>query len=119
MWRDDAYLLDILLSARKAIEFTQGLSKESFEQSELHQNAVARVLAVVGEAASKISPEFRKSHPEIPWQKAVGMRHRLIHDYVNVNLDKVWDTVQNSIPDLIRLVEPLVPPKDKFDTNND
>lgn len=111
MWRDDAYLLDILLAARKAREFAKDLTWQAFKASDLHQNAIVRTLEIVGEAAGKISPEFRDAHPEVPWQLMVGMRNRLIHDYIHVDLEKVWDTVQRSVPELIRLIEPLVPPE--------
>jgi uncharacterized protein with HEPN domain len=112
MWRDDAYLLDILLAARRAREFAKDVSWESFQKSRLHQDAIVRVLSIIGEAANRVSPEFKKAHPEIPWHEIVGMRHRLIHDYINVNLEKVWDAVQNDVPKLIARVEPLVPPPD-------
>lgn len=67
MWRDDAYLLDILLAARRAQEFAKNVTWESFKESLLHQNAIVRVLSIIGEAANKISPEFKKVHTEIPW----------------------------------------------------
>ncbi len=80
MWRDEAYLLDILLAARDAQEFGSGLTKEVFATSKLHQAAIVRALEIVGEAAGKVSKEFREAHPEIPWKRIVGLRNRLIHD---------------------------------------
>ncbi len=91
MWKDDAYLLDILLAAREAQTFAAGLTREAFERSKLHQFAIVRVLEIIGEAAGKVSPEFRQGHPKIPWAKMTGMRNRLIHDYTRVNLDIVWE----------------------------
>lgn len=111
MKRDDAYLLDILIAARKAMSFLEGLSRAEFEHSELHQSAVVRPLEIIGEAAGRVSEETRKSHPEIPWQKMIGMRNRLIHEYFRVDLQAVWDTVHKDLPELIPLVEPLVPPE--------
>ena len=58
MRRDDAYLLDILLAARKAIQFVEGLNRKDFEDNELVQNAVMRPLEIIGEASAKISKEF-------------------------------------------------------------
>ena len=110
MWRDDAYLLDILLAARDEQEFGSGLTKEAFATSKLHQAAIVRALEVVGEAAGKISNEFREAHPEIQWKQMVGMRNRLIHDYTHVDLDRVWEVVTMHVPDLIAWIEPLVPP---------
>jgi uncharacterized protein with HEPN domain len=112
MQRDDAYLLDILIAARKALEFLEGMTWDAFEQSELHQNAVIRPLEIIGEAARRVSQQTRDAHPEIPWAQMIGMRNRLIHEYFRVNLVTVWETVRNDLPSLITLIEPLVPPED-------
>jgi len=86
---------------------------EGFQQSELHQNAVMRPLEIIGEAARLVSQQTRQAHPEIPWEQMIGMRNRLIHEYFRVNLKTVWETVQNDLPRLIALIEPLVPPEDE------
>lgn len=111
MWRDDALLLDILIAAGDAREFVRVLDWQGFAASKLHQSAVIRSLEVIGEAASKVSPEFQKRHPEIPWSEIVGMRNRLIHAYNEVRLDIVWEVVQNRLPPLIMLLQPLIPPE--------
>jgi uncharacterized protein with HEPN domain len=111
MNRDDAYLLDILIAARKAIAFVYGVSREEFNASELRQAAVVRPLEIIGEAAGRVSEETRLSHPEIPWQQMIGMRNRLIHEYFRVDLDAVWDTLHKDLPQLIALIEPMVPPE--------
>jgi len=112
MPRDEAYLLDILLAARKALRFVEDLSWEEFEQSDLHQNAVIRSLEIIGEAARLVSKQTRDAHPEIPWSQMIGMRNRLIHEYFRVDLATVWETIQKDLPALITLLEPLVPPQD-------
>lgn len=86
---------------------------EGFQQSELHQNAVMRPLEIIGEAARLVSQQTRQAHPEIPWEQMIGMRNRLIHECFRVNLKTVWETVQNDLPRLIALMEPLVPPEDE------
>ncbi|MGH7797378.1 MAG: HepT-like ribonuclease domain-containing protein [Candidatus Binatia bacterium] len=58
-----------------------------------------------------MSQEAKDTHPEIPWNDMIGMRNRLIHEYFRINLQTVWDTLQNDIPRLVTLVEPLVPPE--------
>jgi len=110
--RDQAYLLDILIASRKAIEFVSNLTHEEFLASELHQNAVIRPLEIIGEAARKISAETKSKYPQIPWREMVGMRNLLIHEYLDVDLSTVWDTIQSDLPDLISAIEPLVPPED-------
>ena len=111
MWRDDAYLLDMLLAARKIAEFSRGYSMDRFEEDELMQHAVMRLIQIIGEAARKISPEFKEGHPEIPWFGIIGMRNRLIHEYFRVIPEKVWEVVEKDIPALMALLEPLVPPE--------
>jgi uncharacterized protein with HEPN domain len=111
MRRDEAYLLDILLAARRACQFLEGVTWEEFLQSELHQNAVMRPLGIIGEAASRVSQETKDEYPEIPWHQMIGMRNRLVHEYFRVDLAAVWETVWTDLPPLIELIEPLVPPE--------
>jgi uncharacterized protein with HEPN domain len=110
--RDKTYLLDILVASRKAIAFTVGLTYKDFIESELHQNAVIRPLEIIGEAAGKISQETRSQFPQIPWKLMIGMRNRLIHDYMDIDLQTVWDTIQKDLPALIHTLEPLIPPEE-------
>lgn len=114
MQRDDAYLLDILIAARKALKFLEGMTWEEFERSELHQNAVMRALEIIGEAARRISQQTRDAYPEIPWAQIIGLQNRLIHEYFRIDLAAVWDTVRNDLPGLTALIEPLVPPEDEI-----
>lgn len=81
---DLALLLDMLLAAREARSFIEGLDEAAFLASRLHQNAAIRSLKVIGEAAMRISGPTRSAHPEIPWRQVMGMRHRLIHGYAVV-----------------------------------
>jgi uncharacterized protein with HEPN domain len=110
MSRDDAFLLDILLAARKAVRYTDGSSLEEFIADQLLQDAVMRQIQIMGEAASRITLEMRETHPDIPWHEMIGMRHRLVHDYAEIDLQRVWDAARISVPDLIVAIEPLVPP---------
>jgi uncharacterized protein with HEPN domain len=110
MWRDDAYLLDMLIAAREVQEIASGLSREQFEASRLHQNALMRLLTVIGEAATRISDQTKATHPEVPWQPMIAFRNRLVHGYFDIDLDRIWDAIVNSVPELIRLLEPMVPP---------
>ncbi len=108
MRRDAAYLLDMLIAAREARGFAVGLTWEQFEESRLHQNAVIRSLETIGEAAARMSDEFRDAHPELPWFEMTGMRNRLIHGYFEVDLLEVWDTLQTDVPSLVAAIEALL-----------
>ena len=107
---DQALLLDILKSAREALETVEAIdySWEKFEASHIHQNAAIRCIEIIGEASNKISSDTQNALPEIPWHKIYGMRNILIHDYGEVELDEVWETVTEDIPALIDKLEPLV-----------
>jgi len=71
--------------------------------------AVIRSLEVIGEAASNIDEEYRSQHPEVPWRRIVALRNRLIHGYMGINYNIVVNVLHNEIPELERLLVPLVP----------
>jgi uncharacterized protein with HEPN domain len=81
MQRDETYLLDILLAARRIEEYTRNTTGNEFDQNNLLQDAVIRQFQVIGEAARLVSQEYKEAHLEIPGRQMVGMRHRLIHQY--------------------------------------
>ncbi|MFC1676686.1 DUF86 domain-containing protein [Planctomycetota bacterium] len=112
MWRDDAYLLDMLLAARKILEFTQDSTWQGFRDDELTQNAVMHQIQIIGEAASKVSAQFQQDHSQIPWHGIIGMRNRLVHEYFHIIPKRIWDVVDRDIPGLIQGLEPLVPPEE-------
>jgi uncharacterized protein with HEPN domain len=110
-WRDAALLLDIMLAAEDALSFIAGLDERAFLASDLHQSAVIRKFEVMGEAAGKVSTAFCAAHPEIPWKQMTGMRHRLVHDYGDVRFDIVWRVTKETLPNLVGILRPLIPPK--------
>lgn len=109
MRHDDSYLLDMLLAARKAAKFARGLGYERFIQSDLHQNAIFKVLEIIGEAASRVSETTREAHPGIPWPNVVGLRNRIVHAYFEIDLDVIWNIVTDDVPALITELERIVP----------
>ena len=112
MWRDDAWLLDMLRATRKALGHARGLTEGEFMASALYQDAILRQLTILGEAAKRVSPEFRASHPEIPWKRVTGFRDVVVHDYFRVDLREVWRIVQTDLPPLLAMLETLVPPEE-------
>jgi uncharacterized protein with HEPN domain len=115
MRRDDAYVLDMLLAARKVLEFTQEVDWEQFSGDELVQNAVMRQIQIIGEAARSVSPEYQSERAQVPWAEIIGMRNRLVHEYFRILPRRVWDVVEKDIPRLIQVLEPLVPDENEPD----
>ena len=113
MSRDMAYLLDILLHAKDARDFTIEIDKDTFFSDHKCQFATIRCLEVIGEAVKRLSYDFQKTYPDIPWSKMAKMRDLLIHAYDRVDLEEVWDTVQNDIPALISALERIIPPEEE------
>ena len=96
MPRDDtAYLLDMLLAARDAVSFAEGMSYADFARDRRTQLSILKSVEIVGEAASRLSEDTRWAHPSIPSPEVIGMRNRLVHAYFNIDLPLVWDTVCN------------------------
>ncbi len=109
MPRDESILLDVARAAQLILEFKQGLNKVAFLQDIKTQSAILHQLMIMGEAVKRLSTEFRADHPEIPWSLIAGMRDKLIHGYDIVDLDRVWKTTQKDVPELLTLIEPLLP----------
>jgi len=95
------------LSARSPAKIA-GVPREKFDQDENLRLALAHLLQTIGEAARRVSGEFQKAHPEIPWSGIVGMRHKVVHDYMDVDEDVVWKTSVEEIPTRVAALEPFV-----------
>jgi uncharacterized protein with HEPN domain len=108
--RDPAYLWDMLDAARRIQRFTSGVSPQHYLQNEMMQSAVERLIEVIGEAARRVSGEFKQAHPEIPWQQIIAQRNVIAHEYGTIIHDRIWQVVETAIPELIVLLEPLIPP---------
>lgn len=100
MKADEALVADILMSANRITSFVTGVSLEKFRETEIIQSAVIRELEVIGEAAKRLSPAFRKSRTDIPWKQITGMRDRLIHCYDDIDLDTVYRVATEEVPGL-------------------
>ena len=87
MWRDHAYLLDMLTAARDARDFAAGLTRDGYEASRLAQYAVSHALQIIGEAAARVSDDTRNSALDVPWTQLIGLRNRLVHDYGRIARD--------------------------------
>jgi uncharacterized protein with HEPN domain len=97
--RTDALYLDDMVEAAEAIaRFLNDLAKETFLGDELRQSAVLQKLIIIGEAASRLSTDFRARHAEIEWPDIVGLRNIAVHQYFGVSWETVWNTATLDVP---------------------
>jgi uncharacterized protein with HEPN domain len=100
--RDDGFYIGQMLEYAKAIERRVAQSsREEFDRNEDVQSRLITLLQYMGEAARHVSRSITDAHPEIEWKEIIGMRHRLVHGYDRINLDKVWSTATIDIPSLV------------------
>ncbi len=92
------YLQDILDAVNAAIEFVEGMTFAEFEGDKKTIFAATRAIQIIGEAAKKIPDSIKAQYPEIPWKGMTGMRDKVTHEYFGVNLDVLWDTIQQDLP---------------------
>ena len=80
---DTVYLGHMLDMARKAVSLVRGKDREDYDDDETLRLALTYLIQVIGEAARHVSKEFTDGHPQIPWKAILGMRHKVVHDYMN------------------------------------
>lgn len=105
---DRSYVRDILHfcgAARRAIE---GMTRERFESEETIQLAAQKAVENVGEAANRLTAAFKAAHDSPEWAKMIGMRHRLVHDYGDVDRDILWSVIRNELPRLVEVLSPVL-----------
>ena len=108
MFKDDHVKIKHMFDAAKeCLSFVKGKSRNEFNTNKVLVYALVKVIEIIGEAASKISKDFKNKHTEIPWQDIVSMRNHLIHVYFDIDLDILWDTVSKDIPKLIKMLQKL------------
>jgi len=97
-WR--IYVSDMLACCDRVISYTDGVSRETFDERGMIFDATVRNLELLGEAANQLPEAVRARAPEIEWRKLIGLRNILIHSYFGVDEDILWDLVQNKVRSL-------------------
>lgn len=106
--KDDlVYIEHINQAIEKIFQYSKGLTKESFKTNEMVQDAVIRNIEIIGEATKKISRDFRTTYYEIPWKEMAGIRDKLIHDYMGIDVDVIWKTIEIDLTELKLLFQKI------------
>lgn len=105
--RDDASIVDLVLAGRLIQQFIAGQEFADFIADSKTQSAVVLQILILGEAAKRLSPQFREEHPEIAWAAMMRMRDKLIHHYESLDPGEVWKTAKRDVPHLLSVLEPL------------
>ena len=107
--QDEIRLRHMLDAGREAVTFAGDHTREDLDGNQMLVRALSMSIGIIGEAASKVSADVQSANPEVPWPQIIGMRNRIIHAYFEVNLDILWETVTNRIPELIEQLEGILP----------
>ena len=102
------YLKHIRDECKYLLDHTEGLTQDEFIEDVTLKRAFVRSLEIIGEATKRIPPEFRDKYPDVNWREMAGMRDVLIHDYLGINYNIVWDVVVNHIPQLFDNLQEII-----------
>jgi uncharacterized protein with HEPN domain len=90
------------------LRYTDGISQSELEINDEKLSAILYQITIIGEATKRLSVIFRQQHPEIPWREMAGMRDVIVHKYDQLDLDVVWDIVENKLTELLKAIAPLL-----------
>lgn len=107
--KDNAYYVKkIVTDLAFIIEHTRGLTQRELEENEILVDSVMFRLIQVSENSDKLTTEFKAFYSTVPWRAMKGMRNKIVHEYGNVDLAVVYDTIQNDIPELLQLLQGIL-----------
>lgn len=102
------FLLHIIGAINQINQHLAGLTKKKFIHDVKTQDAVVRQLEIIGEASRRLELNFKKTHPEIPWKKIIGMRNKISHEYWDIDLDIVWHVSTKQLGPIKKLLLPVI-----------
>lgn len=108
MKTNEVYLRHILDAIQQIEVYTEDVDRKAFAERRMVQDAVVRQLEIVGEASRQLSGPFQDRNDDIPWHAIIGMRNRIAHDYLNIDLEVIWEVVKYDLPTLKARVSELL-----------
>jgi uncharacterized protein with HEPN domain len=114
LYRDDSRVRHMLDAMERVIELSKGLEREQLRRHEGTTEMILFHLMVLGEDANNITREFAAKNPDVDWKGLAGVRHKIVHDYADIDYDTIWDILQTDIPDeyaKVKAVAATLPPE--------
>ena len=102
------YLIDILQAAADIQTYTISAKREDLFVDRMLQDAVIRKFTVIGEAAKRLPLFFKKREKKVPWKKITGLRDIVVHDYSDIDLDVLWETIKQDLPELVQAIQRMI-----------
>lgn len=98
---------DIWEAVEKIERYVSGLNRDAFVKDDKTVDSVVRNLEIIGEAANRLPQDFKTQHSDIDWPKVIGLRHRIVHDYFNIDVEIVWEIIQKDLPAFKSKLSPI------------
>ena len=114
---DRVRLRHMLDHAREAVAMITGKGRTDLQRQRMLELALVRLIEIIGEAAARVSTEGQAEYSFIPWKEVVGMRNRLVHGYDSIDLDVLWDTIEDDLPPVIDELERVLDEDEKEHKN--
>ncbi len=109
MFKDDTTRLRHMLdAAHEAAEFAQDHTRADLDGDRMLVMALVKEIEIIGEAAYQVTAATQEQLPDVPWEDIIGMRHRLVHAYFDINLDILWETVEQDLPPLVETLRKAI-----------
>lgn len=106
---DECLLRHMLDAAQEAVAFMEGRTRADLQSDRMLALSVIKDIETLGEAATRVSAATRALLPQFPWDRAISMRHGLVHGYSKIDFEAAWNTVKQDLPPVIELIKPLIP----------
>ena len=114
LYRDDSRVRHMLNAMKRVVELCKGLDRAQLKSHESTTESILFNLMILGEAANNITREFAAKNPDVDWKGLAGVRHKIVHDYADIDFDTIWDILQSDIPDQyakLKAVAATLPPE--------
>ena len=114
LYRDDSRVRHMLDAMERILSISTGMSRDQLGHHEDNTEKILFNMMVLGEAANNISREFAERNPSVAWKDIASVRHKIVHDYADIDFDTIWDILQNDIPEeyeKVKAVAATLPPE--------